>query len=84
MESRTVDGRLIGTFDGKAGDQFQLMETKFDLLLRDSYVDPDTDERVYEITLRGYKPVDEYRLHLELPEHGYRKLVSELEAERGR
>lgn len=84
MQAHDVDGKLIGTFEGKAGDQFGLIGTKIDLLLRGCHIDTDTDERVYDLTLRVHKPVDEFRIQLELPEHGWQKLSSEIEEYRGK
>jgi hypothetical protein len=83
MQAHDTDGNLIGTFEGKAGDQFGLIGTKIDLLLRDSHIDPDTEEWVYELTLRAHKPVDEFRIRIELPEHGLKNLISEVDDIRG-
>jgi hypothetical protein len=82
MKAQGVEGKLVGTFNGRAGKQFGLIGTKIDLLLRDSYVDEETGERVYELTLRAHKAVDEFRMQLELPEHGWERLVEEIEEER--
>lgn len=81
MKAQSVKGKLIGTFNGKAGKQFGLIGTKIDLLLRGSYVDDETGERVYQVTLRAHKPVDEYRIQLDLPQHGWERLVEEFEQE---
>lgn len=82
MRAQPVEGKLIGTFNGRIGDQFQLMEAKVDVLLQDTYVDEETGERVFVVAYRGHKPVDEFRMVLEYPEHGYEKLVEEIEDER--
>lgn len=79
MQAHDIEGKLIGTFEGEAGDQFGLIGTKIDLWLQGSHIDPDTDERVYEITLRAHKPVDEFRMQIELPEHGWNHLESEID-----
>lgn len=79
MQAHDIEGKLIGTFEGKAGNQFGLIGTKIDVLLRGSRIDSDTNERIYEFTLRAHKPVDEFRMQLELPEHGWKNLVSEIE-----
>lgn len=82
MKAQPVEGKLIGTFNGKLGDQFQLMAAKVDVLLKDTYIDEDTGEQVFIVAYRGHKPVDEFRMVIEYPEHGYERLVEEIEDER--
>lgn len=79
MQAHDVDGKLIGTLDGKAGDQFGLIGTKTDVVLRGSRPDIESNERICQITFRPQKPVDEFRMQIELPEHGRKHLASEID-----
>lgn len=81
MKARYIDGTLIGTFNSTVGDQFEQIGAKTDVLYRGSFVNEDNGERIYRVVFRSHEPVDERRLELELPEHGFHHLVSTIEAE---
>lgn len=82
MRARALQGKRVGTFDGKAGDQFAQAHGKVDVLIGDSYTDPETGEQFVEITFRADQPVDEQRIHVEIPDHGLDNFIAMIQAER--
>lgn len=79
MSAFEIDGELVGTFDGAAGDQLQMGLGKVDLLITDTWIDDQTGEPVIEVTTRAHQPVDEQRIRTELPRHAVEHLIETLE-----
>lgn len=69
----------IGTFDGWAGSQdrsgrVNLAETMVDLTVVGEREDPETDERILELSVHADFPANEIEVRFELPEHGAERL----------
>lgn len=79
MQAHDIDGKLIGTFEGKAGNQFGLIETKIELLLQEVEVNSETGEQTIKLAGRAHKPVDEIRFEINLPDYSWEKLQTEIE-----
>lgn len=69
----------IGTFDGRAGSQdrsgrLTLADAMVDLSVADEREDPETGERIVELSVRAEFPANEVEVRIELPEHGAERL----------
>lgn len=76
----------IGTFDGRAGTldragHLNLAEAMVDLSVVDEREDPETGERVVELSVRADFPANEVEVRFELPEHGVERLGEALRAD---
>lgn len=74
----------IGTFDGRAGSQGRsgrpnLADAMVELSVSRETEDPETGERIVELTVRADFPANEMEVRLELPEHGAEQLCEVLE-----
>lgn len=69
----------IGTFDGRAGSQdrsgrLTLADAMVDLSVTGEREDPDTGERILELSVHADFPANEVEVRFELPEHGGERL----------
>lgn len=74
----------IGTFEGRAGSQdrsgrLALADAMVDLDVTDEREDPETGERLVELSVRADFPANAVEVRLELPEHGADRLREALE-----
>jgi len=76
----------IGTFDGRAGSQdrtgrLNLADSMVDLSVTGEREDPDTGERIVELSVHAEFPANEVEVRFELPEHGAERLREALVAD---
>ena len=76
----------IGTFDGRAGTQdragrLTLADAMVDLSVVGEHEDPETGERIVELSAQAEFPANEVEIRFELPEHGAERLVDALVAD---
>ena len=76
----------IGTFDGRAGSQdrtgqLTMADAMVDLSTVGEREDPETGERIVELSARAQFPANEVEVRIELPEHGAERLAEALVAD---
>lgn len=76
----------IGTFDGWAGSQdrsgrVNLADTVVDVSVLGERDDPETGERILELSVHADFPANEIEVRFELPEHGAERLGEVLRAD---
>jgi len=74
----------VGTFDGRAGSQdragrLNLADAMVDLSVAEEHEEPETGERIVELSVRAEFPANEIEVRFELPEHGADRLCAALE-----
>lgn len=77
----------IGTFDGRAGSQdrsgrLSLADAMVDLSVIGEREDPETGERILELSAHADLPANEVEVRFELPEHGAERLGEALARKR--